>query len=147
MTNKFRTIVIVVALLGMAGCAENEPSSKSPPPANSEDSGSTMTFSGGLLTYEPMKVGKYRVGMTAEFSGTLSLENGCLSIHAVPLVFPREETNWDGTTLVADGKEFVMGDEITVGGGGGFDDVKLPENTPDECGVELPFYVAVVEAK
>jgi hypothetical protein len=143
MTNKFRTIVVVAALLALSGCAEDKPV----PAVDSERSGSTMTFSDGLLTYVPMNVGKYRVGMTAEFSGTLSLETGCLSIENEPLAFPREETTWDGTTLVVDGKEFVVGDEITVGGGGGFDDVKLPENTPDQCGGVTPFYVAVVEAK
>ena len=76
--------------------------------------------------------------MTAQMQGTLTFDNGCLLVDGSPVVFPADDTSWDGTTLTSSGNEFVVGDEIVLGGG--TIDRRLPANTPDQCGGSAPFY-------
>jgi hypothetical protein len=113
-------------------------------PAPEPTGGSTTTFADGLLTYQPTKVGESFIGMSAQMEGTLTFENGCLLVGGAPMVFPADDTSWDGTTLTANGNKFVVGENINVGGGG--IDVKLPDNTPNQCGGLTPWYAWGAEA-
>jgi hypothetical protein len=128
--------------LALSGCAT------SPDSAGSEtDSGSFITFTDGLLTYE-QKVnadGSY-ITPLAQFTGTLSFENGCVLVGGAPHVFPADGTSWDGTTLTVKGKEFDVGDQL-VGGGGAPDGTKLPDEALASCGDSRAFIVSGVDPK
>lgn len=94
-----------------AGCA-TAPAPRAEPdgPAPEPTAGSTTNFTDGLLTYQLTNVGDTLAGhMTAQWEGTLTLENGCLLVGGIPMVFPADDTSWDGTTLTANGNEFVLG--------------------------------------
>ena len=70
----------------------------------------------------------------ASGGGVLAVSNGCVILEGgmVP-VFPSAEVVWDGTTLVWGGNEYVVGDEISFGGGLIADDIRA-DLVPIECG-------------
>lgn len=63
------------------------------------------------------------VGNMASLEGTLAVDEGCLQVEgrdgsaAVP-VLPAALTSWDGDTLTWDGKDYALGDTISLSGGG-----------------------------
>jgi hypothetical protein len=150
-----RCKVAVVGALGvamiLAGCAtsvggENTPATNGA--ATAADPGSFITFTDGLLTYE-QKVnadGTY-ISPLAQFTGTLSFENGCVLVGGEPHVFPADGTSWDGTTLTVKGNEFVVGDELVGGGGGSSDDTQMPDEAVESCGDSVGFIVSSVDSK
>lgn len=130
-----------LAALVLSGCAAAQAAQVEPDgPSATPKAGSTTVFEDGLLTYERTKVDGGYISMMARTSGTISFENGCLLVDGAPMVFPADITSWDGTTLTVSGQDFVVGDEIVVGGGG--ISIRLPENTPDQCGGLTPFYAS-----
>jgi hypothetical protein len=136
----------LVALV-LAGCS-TAPSEQAEPdgPAPEPTAGSSTTFTDGLLTYQVINVEGALVGhMGSLLEGTLTFDNGCLLVAGHPVVFPADDTSWDGKTLMANGHEFVLGDKINVGGGAP-PDATLPENTPDQCGGLAPWYASGAEA-
>lgn len=120
--------------------AATSPTVRPDGPTPEPTQGSITTFNNGLLTYEVTIVEGTLVGhVGSRLEGTLTFDNGCLLVAGHPVVFPAGDTSWDGTTLVANGNEFVLGDKIVVGGGSP-PDVKLPENTQNQCGGMAPWY-------
>lgn len=109
--------------------------------------GFTPAFSGGLLTYEPVKQsdGGYASGV-ALFMGTLSFENGCVLVDGAPFIFPAITTSWDGTTLTSSGEKFKVGDQISTGGSE-LESFTLPADALDHCGDLPPVLVGGVLPK
>ncbi|MBG6060190.1 hypothetical protein IWX89_003664 [Cryobacterium sp. MP_M3] len=141
-----RFVGLGMLLLAFAGCAGAATTVEPSKLGGADENGSTITFVEGLLTYELTMVGESHIGLGAQYTGALSFENGCLLVAGAPFVFPREGTTWDGTTLSVNGHEFALGDQLTVGGGGGFDDLKLPDDARDRCGEETPIFVSTIDS-
>lgn len=133
--DRFLCLGVGLVALVLAGCAAAPASyAELDGPAPEPTAGSTTTFTDGLLTYQVTHVEGAFVGHAlARLEGTLTFENGCLLVAGHPIIFPGDDTSWDGTTLMANGNEFVPGDMIVLGGGAPLD-ATLPENTPDQCG-------------
>ncbi|TFC54535.1 MULTISPECIES: hypothetical protein [unclassified Cryobacterium] len=149
MKHKYRSIAVIVVALALSGCAGGAISTGAPAssPVAGEESGSTIAFVDGLLTYEVTRVGDNFIALGAAYAGEVSFEDGCLLVGGAPFVFPRDGTSWDGTTLRLNGNEFVVGDQISVGGGGGLEGLKLPENATDQCGGEAPIFASTIDDK
>jgi hypothetical protein len=129
--------------LALSGCATFTHSGDA-----ATDPESSITFTGGLLTYE-QKVnadGSY-ITPLAQFTGTLSYKDGCVLVGGEPHVFPADGTSWDGTTLTVRGREFVVGDQLIGGGGGAPDGNKLPDEALASCGDSVAFIVTGVDPK
>jgi hypothetical protein len=94
-----------------------------------------------IATYEADPAGE---GSSAQLIGTIDLSKDCLTVEDeldgpfVP-VFPDSEVEWDGSALTYLGKTYQPGDEITLGGGPGGDEVGT---IPDGCGRTRPWLVA-----
>ncbi|TFC47788.1 MULTISPECIES: hypothetical protein [Cryobacterium] len=135
--------------LALSGCATTANDGMTTNGAAAEtDPESFITFTGGLLTYE-QKVnadGSYITPM-AQFTGTLSFENGCVLVGGKPHVSPADGTSWDGTTLTVKGKEFVVGDELVGGSGGASDGTNLPDEALASCGDSVAFIVTGVDPR
>lgn len=52
-------------------------------------------------------------------NGRLSVEGGVVTATGGPTIFPKREAQWDGQRLTLFGRQYEVGDEIQVGGGGG----------------------------
>jgi hypothetical protein len=136
-----------VALV-LAGCATSVSGGTSAFHSAEPEAESFYMFADGLLTYE-QKVnadGTY-ISPLAQFTGTLSFENGCVLVGGEPHVFPADGTSWDGTILTVRGNEFVVGDELIGGGGGPTGGTNLPDEAVDSCGDSVAFIVTGVDSK
>jgi hypothetical protein len=59
------------------------------------------------------------VGLTALVAGRLRMEDGCLLLAGIPVVWPYE-TTWDAdaeAVVLSDGARAAVGDEVSGGGG------------------------------
>ena len=95
-----------------------------------------LSYWGVGIAREPGPVG----GAAARFDGVLSRLGGCLIVTApngirVQPVFPAGKARWDEAagTLSYGGRQYRLGDTITLGGGG----VASPSTYSDEPGVRI----------
>ena len=83
-------------------------------------------------------------GMDALLDGTLEVRDTCIVVlregHSTLPVFEKPRTAWDGTTLSYEGRSFVDGAPIRLGGGEV--DPSVADYLPAECDYEAVFLVA-----
>lgn len=89
---------------------------------------------------------EWDITMDALFWGTLQLTDGCLVVvgeygRVVVPVFKSGATTWDGAVLTNAGQRYELGDPISMGGGGAWDesipDLVVPESCPADAGLWL----------
>ncbi|WP_084105607.1 hypothetical protein [Demequina sp. NBRC 110056] len=73
--------------------------------------------------------------MLALISGTLVLDDGCLTIDGQPIALPRDLGTWDASTvqLVYGDVTYAPGDAVSAGGGGG--SITEEMTVPEGCGL------------
>lgn len=134
-------LVASISLL-LCGCVAAKPSS-SGTSAEMQTQSSPTSFDDGLLTYETSGEDRTINGMLSRWDGLLELAGGCLSVDEVPIVLPSGAT-WDGRTLRSEGEDFVLGDEVVLGGGR-IEGMELARNTPEECRGAAPFVAVAID--
>jgi hypothetical protein len=97
-----RLAVAVIVLVLLSGCSDG-----------SDGTSYGGEVDGPLLTSS----GSSEEGLFAEVRGRVTLDDGCLLLRGVPVVWP-EGTSWDRTALtLASGTPVEMGERVSGGGG------------------------------